>query len=136
MCITKITACTIKPQLKNYFIHYYIETFLRHNNFFDILLVFVSFLRTYCEICFFHILSFYFYLLQISFCIYLLLALLISLYQFHNNLLLYLVSRLGFIRIVHYVNCIIFGHILKINSVSTSFNINNSNTIKTHNFLH
>ena len=39
---------------------------------------------------------FIFFLLQISFCIYLLLALLIFLYHFHNNLLLYLVLRLGF----------------------------------------
>ena len=91
MCITKFTAYTIKSQLKNYFIHYYIETFLPRDNFFDILLVFVSFLQTYCGICFFHILSFYFFLLQISFCIYLLLALLILLYHFHKNLLLYLV---------------------------------------------
>ena len=86
---------------------------------------------------------------------------LIFLYHFHNNLLLFLVSRLCFsdnksnhsflyiikkikkhffslsqIRIVHYANCIIFAHISKANSVSTSFHINNSNIIKTHSFLH
>ena len=87
---------TIKSQLKNYFIHYYIETFLPRDNFFAILLVLGFFLQTYCSICFFHILFFYFFLLQINFCIYLLLALLIFLYHFHNNLLLYLVSRLCF----------------------------------------
>ena len=113
---------------------------------------------TYYDICFFHILSFCFLLLQISFCIYLLLALLIFLYRFHNNILLYLVSHLCFfdntfshsffvhskknyktpflsIRIVYYVNCIIFADIPKKNSVGTFININNSKTIKTHSFL-
>ena len=65
-------------------------------NFFDILLVFVFFLQTYYDICFFQIFSFHFYLLQISFVIYHLLALLIFLYRFHNNLLPYLVSHLCF----------------------------------------
>ena len=87
---------TIKSQLKNYFIHYYIETFLPRDNFFAILLVLGFFLQTYCSICFFHILFFYFFLLQINFCIYLLLALLIFLYHFHYNLLLYLVSHICF----------------------------------------
>ena len=27
MCISKITSCTIRSQLKNYFLHYHIETF-------------------------------------------------------------------------------------------------------------
>ena len=121
-------------------------------NFFDILLVFVSFFRH--DICFFHILSLslFFFRLQITFCIYLLLALLIFLYYFHNNLLLYLVSNLSFfnnkfchsffiiswknykapsftnqIRIVHCAKCIIFAHIPKVKSVSTSFDISNSN---------
>ena len=63
---------------------------------FDILLVFVSFLQTYYDTYSFHILSFYFFLLQISFCIYLLPALLITLCYFYSNLLLYLVSNLCF----------------------------------------
>ena len=33
----------LQLQLKNYFTHYYIETFLSCNNFFDILLVFAFF---------------------------------------------------------------------------------------------
>ena len=40
------------------------------------------------------------------------------------------------IRFFHYVDCIIFAHIEKMNSVSTSFNINNRNIIKSHSFLH
>ena len=63
--------------------------------FFDIPLVFVSFLQAY-RICFFHTLSFCFFVLQVSFCINPLLALLIFLYYFYNNLLLYLVSHLCF----------------------------------------
>ena len=51
-----------KIRTKN-FIHYYIETFLPCDNCFYILLVFVFFLLTYCGICFFHILSFYLFLL-------------------------------------------------------------------------
>ena len=35
------------------------------------------------------------------------------------------------IKIVYYSNCIIFSHIPKVNSVSTFFNINDSNIIKT-----
>ena len=141
--------------------HYYIETFLPRDNFFDILLVFF-FLQTNYGMYSSHNLSFCFFLLQISFCIYLLLAVLIFFYHFHNNILLYLVSLLGFfdnrlnqhsrvflciIKNVikypfyessqnHYVNCIIFAPIPKINSVSTSLNINNSNIIKTHSFFH
>ena len=84
-----------KSQLKNYFIHYYIETFYPRDNFFDILQVFVFFTQANYGICFFHIL-FLFFIFQISFYIYLLLALLIFLYYDHNNLLLYLVSRLCF----------------------------------------
>ena len=95
--MTKFTAYAIKLQLKKLFIHYYIETLLPRENIFDILLVFVFFLLlTYCGICFFHILFLHFFLLQISFCIYLLFALIIFLYHFHNNLLLYLISRLCF----------------------------------------
>ena len=88
--------------LKNYFIkititiYYYIETFLSCNNFFYILLVFVSFLQTYCEIYSFRIPFSNFFIFQISFCIYLLPALSISLYYFHVNLFFYLVSNLCF----------------------------------------
>ena len=45
-------------------------------------------------------------------------------------------SFISQIRTIHYVNCIIFTHIPKMNSVCISFNINNSNIIKTHSFLH
>ena len=62
----------------------------------DILLFFFSFLQTYYDIYFSHILFFIFFLLQICFCIYLLPVFLISLCHFHNNPLLYLVSRLSF----------------------------------------
>ena len=115
-------------------------------------LIFVYFLQTY-YIHFFHILFFfYLFTLQINFCIYLLLALLFFRYHFHNNLVLYLVSLLCFfdntfsqkqlqntlfinrIRIIHYVNCIVFAHIPKVSSVSTSFNINNGSIIKTNSF--
>ena len=65
------------------------------DKFFDILLVFSFFLQEYF-ICFFHILFFYFYLLQIGFCIYFLQALSIFLYCFHNNLSLYIVLHLCF----------------------------------------
>ena len=40
------------------------------------------------------------------------------------------------IRTICYVNCIIFTDIPKTNSVGISFNINNSNIIKSHSFLH
>ena len=94
MCITKITSYTTKSQLKNYFIHYYIETLLPR----DIFLMFFSFCFFSSDILWylFHILFFYFFLHQISFLIYLWLALLIFLYHFHNNLFLYLVSYLCF----------------------------------------
>ena len=38
--------------------------------------------------------------------------------------------------ITHYANCIIFAHIPKMNSVSTSFEIKYSKIIQTHSFLH
>ena len=81
-----------------------------------------------------------------------LLALLIFLHRFHNNILLYLVSHLCFFdnnfshsfliyskKIIkhlfyqssqncYFANCIIFANIPKVSSVSTSFNINNSNS--------
>ena len=38
--------------------------------------------------------------------------------------------------IIHYVYCIIFAHLPKVNSVITSFNGNNSNIIKINSFLH
>ena len=81
---------TIKSQktIKIIFI-YYLETFLNHDNFFDnffgILLIFASFLMTYCDIYSSHILFFYFFLLQISVCIYLLLVPLFSLCFFDNK---------------------------------------------------
>ena len=122
--------------------------------FFNIILVSVSFLQTYYDIYSFHILSFSFYLLQISFYICFLLTLLVFLDYFHNNLLLYLVLLLFFFfliincvihflyiakkniyknsqaRINHYVNCIIFTRIPKVNSVRIHFYINNINIIK------
>ena len=85
-------------------------------------------------------------------------------WSFHNNLLLYLVSRLCFfdnnlnqhsrsflyitkiylsntpfinqVRTIRYINCFIFSQILKMNSVCISFNINNRNIIKARSFLH
>ena len=45
--IKKLLKLQSKLQLKNYFIHHFIETFLPHDNFFDILLVFFSFPQTY-----------------------------------------------------------------------------------------
>ena len=86
----------LKLQLKNYFIYYYIETFLSCNNFFDILLVFVFFLQTYYDTYSSRIFFFSFFLLEISFCIYFLPAFLASLYYFYSNLLLYLVLCFGF----------------------------------------
>ena len=137
---------------------------LRLFSFMMIFLIFfksVFFLQTYYGVCFFHILSFYLFLLQISLYIYLWHAFSIFLYHFHNKLLLYLVSRFCFsdnksshsifiynkkklqntffinqIRIVYYANCIIFALIPKVNFVSTSLNINNSNIMKTYSFLH
>ena len=63
---------------------------------FGILLIFASFLQAYYDIYFSHILSFSFYILQISFYIYILLTLLIFLYLFRSNLLLYLILFLCF----------------------------------------
>ena len=60
-------------------------------------LVFVSSLQAYYDIYFFYILSLYFFLLQIIFCIYFLPYLLIRFYYFYNNLLLYLVLQLYFV---------------------------------------
>ena len=40
------------------------------------------------------------------------------------------------VRTIHCINCIIFAHIPKANSVSIPLHINNSNIIKTHTFLH
>ena len=157
MCITKSQHTLLKLQLflKKYFICYYIETFLPRHNFFDILLAFVSFLQAYYDICFSHILCFCFSILQISVYIYFLLDHLTSLYHFDNNLLLYLVSLLCFsdnklnhslfiynkknyktpflltkLELLIIVYCIIIAHIPKVNSISTSFNINNSKIIK------
>ena len=96
MCITKFTTYAIKSQLKNYLFIVILRLFSLAIFFLIFFYSLFFFLQTYYDICFFHILFFYFFLLQISFCIYLLLALLIFLYHFHNNLLLYLVSRLCF----------------------------------------
>ena len=87
---------TMKKKKKK--IKFFILIFWYHGNFFDVLLVFVSFLQTYYGICFFHILFFYFYLFQINFCNFcnLSLTLLNSFYRFHNNLSHYLVSCLCF----------------------------------------
>ena len=96
MCITKFTTYAIKSQLKNYLFIVILRLFSLAIIFLIFFYSLFFFLQTYCDICFFHILFFYFFLLQISFCNYLLLALLIFLYHFHNNLFLYLVSRLCF----------------------------------------
>ena len=92
--ITHFYMLICQLQLKNYFIHCYVETFLSCNNF-DILLVSVSFFQTYYDTYSSCILS-YFFLLQISCCIYLSPVLLISLYYFHSDLSLYLVLRFSF----------------------------------------
>ena len=92
---------TIRSELKTIKIILFIilrlfwTTIIFVDKFFGILLVFASFLQTY-DIYSSHILFFYFFLLQKSFCIYVVLVPLISLSHFNNNLLLYLVSRLGF----------------------------------------
>ena len=88
------------------------------------------------------------------------LALLIFFYHSHNNLSFYLVSRLCFfdnklsyqffiyskknyktpilsIQLeLSIAYCIIFAHVPKVNFVSTSFSISNSNIIKADSFLH
>ena len=71
--------------------------FLVTRKFFWYFLVFVSSLQTYYDIYFFYILSLYFFLLQIIFCIYFLPYLLIRFCYFYNNLLLYLVLQLYFV---------------------------------------
>ena len=80
---------TIRSLLKNYFIYYSLTLLLLDIFVSDILSIFASFLQTYYDIYFFHILSFSFYLLKISFYVYFLLTLLVFLYHFHSNLLLY-----------------------------------------------
>ena len=95
MCITKFTAYSIKSQLKNYFIYYYIATFLPHDNFFDILLVFVFFSSDILWYLFF-LYSILFFSSSDKF-LYLSLACPLNLFLlFHNNSLLYFVSRLCF----------------------------------------
>ena len=52
---------------------------------------------------------------------------------------LYIINKIysnSFVSIFHYVNCIIFVHVPKRNSIITSFNGSNSNIIKIYNFLH
>ena len=151
-------------QLKNYFIHYYIETFFCLAITFLILFSLFFFSSDILLYLLFPYSIFLFVSSSDNFCIYLLVALLIFFYHFHNNLLLCLVSLLGFFDnrlnqhshsflyiitfflestpfinqggTIYYANCINFAHIPKINSASTSLNINNSNIIKAHSFLH
>ena len=79
------------------------------NFFFDILLVFASFLQTYQNICFSHNFSFYFYLLQKNFYTYLLLALLIFFFHSHNNFFsLFNITSLIFYNKIFRWNCIDF----------------------------
>ena len=80
----------------HYVINYFSTLLLLDIFAFDIILIFASFLQTYFDIYFFHILSFSLYLLQISFFIYFLLAPLAFFYHFHSNLLLYLALFLCF----------------------------------------
>ena len=87
---------TIRSLLKNYFIYYSLTLLLLDIFVSDILSIFASFLQTYYDIYFFHILSFSFHLLKISFYVYFLLTLLVFLYHFHSNLLLYLAFFLCF----------------------------------------
>ena len=89
-------SCSMCYTMKRKKVNFFILIFWSHGNFFWCSFSFVSFLQTYYGICSFHVLSFYICLLQISFCIYLLLALLTFFNHFHNTLLLYLVSRLCF----------------------------------------
>ena len=125
-------------------------------------LLFLLFPVTYNDIYFFHILSFNLFPRQTKFCNYLLLAFLTFLYHILNNLLIYFffliisffngiafngVALTHFLyinkytplfsfRIIHYVYCIIFALVPKVNFAITSFNRNNSNIIKIHSFLH
>ena len=98
--------------------------FQPHGSFFDILLVFVFFLQTYYDIYFFHILSFYFFLLQINFCIDLLPFVLIFLYQFYHNPLLCLVhfSVFCFFLIISFFIRVARSHLLYvIKKIKTPF---------------
>ena len=88
----RMQICTRKDKTENY-INKELDSDSDDDEY---LLIFVSLLQTYCGIYSSHIFFFYFFLLQISFYIYLLLIVLISVYHSHTNLLLYLVSRLGF----------------------------------------
>ena len=86
MCITKFTAYSIKSQLKNYFIYYYIATFL----------VFVFFSSDILWYLFFRYSHFLFFSSSDKF-LYLSLACTLNFfYHFHNNLLRCLVLRLSF----------------------------------------
>ena len=82
----------IFSEMYGFLLHFYIMKRKKANNifYFNILasrfFFWYSFSLFYYDICFFHIFAFHFFLLQISFCIYLLLAFLIFLYHFHNNL--------------------------------------------------
>ena len=70
--------------------------FKTYDNFFDTLLTFAYLLKTYCYICFSHIISVYLFLLQAILYIYLLLLLLIHLLYFFNNHLLHFKALLCF----------------------------------------
>ena len=63
--------CSIFYTMKRKKVKITFLSFWLHGNFFDILLVFISFLQTYYDIYFLYILSFHFSLFQINFCIYL-----------------------------------------------------------------
>ena len=105
------------------------------------------------------IFSFYIFFLQIILFTYFLLFLFILLYHFHDNLLLCLISFLCFfdnkffypilslikkfimiyffhlkVRSFHYVYCIIFSYVPKMNSIITSCNRNNSDFVKIQSF--
>ena len=53
--------------------------------------------------------------------------------EFHLLIFIYNEKK-NYNSIIHYVNCIIFAHIPKINSIVTSFNRNNSNIIEIYSF--
>ena len=92
MSITKFTVYTIKSHLKKLFIHYYIETFLSRDNFFWYSFSLSLFSSDILWYLFFPYSLFLFFSSSD-------LPLACSLnfsWSFHNNFLLYLVSRLCF----------------------------------------
>ena len=122
--------------------------FLNKENFFGIILVSVSFRQPYFYICFFRILSLYLFMLWLILCISFLLFLSIIFCYFFNAFWLHLIffflviltittfithlsywEKNLYNRILRYIYCIIFAVILKMNSIITTFNRNNSNVI-------